>query len=355
MDSVTHWQLGVLASFGRVRLSEIAFDMVTQEQIARKLGVSRQLVSFALGGYPQVAKESRKRILAAALKMGYQPNPHARALRRQRTGIIALWIPDQISTHYTHVARELGRLLKQSHVELIVSEVGGDDAKQLLSNVPVDGICAVDASKAVLKELDALKARSVPVVSLGTSCSRQTDSVKVDLLSGAIEVMEHLVGAGFRRIAHATFVRKDDANEGRRAGYLHVMRKAGLKAEFIYYPLTEQQRPMARQLIRDYVGAKGKPEAIFCHSDDAALGIYRGLCDIGVRVPDEVALVGCDGIEDTEYLGCPLTTLVQPVAAMCATAWQFLQQRIEQPDAPVRRTILKSTLSLRASSCRPPA
>ncbi|MGN6643761.1 MAG: LacI family DNA-binding transcriptional regulator, partial [Verrucomicrobiota bacterium] len=81
--------------------------MVTQEQIARKLGISRQLVSFALAGYPQVSKKSRQRILDAALEMGYRPNPHALALKRKRTGMIALWIPDQISTHYSHVAREL--------------------------------------------------------------------------------------------------------------------------------------------------------------------------------------------------------------------------------------------------------
>ena len=86
--------------------------MVTQAQIAEKLGISRQLVTFALAGDPQVAKESRERIQAAALETGYRPNPHARALKRQRTGIIALWIPDQISTHYTHVARER---LKQLH------------------------------------------------------------------------------------------------------------------------------------------------------------------------------------------------------------------------------------------------
>lgn len=326
--------------------------MVTQAQIARKLGVSRQLVSFALAGYPPIAEKSRKRILDAALKMGYSPNPHARALRRQRTGIIALWIPDQISTHYTSVAREIGRLLKQSKTELIVSEVGSGDAKRLLSNVPVDAIFAVDASQPVLTELEALKAKAVPVVSVGTSVSRKTDSVEMDLFPGAIEVVEHLVSAGFQRIAHATFVRTNGANEGRRAGYLQAMRKAGLKHEFIYYPLTDQQRPIARQLIRDYVNEHGRPEAIFCHSDDAALGIYRGLCDVGARVPEDVALVGCDGIEDTEYLSCPLTTLVQPVAAMCATAWQFLQQRLENPDGPVQRAVLKPTLTIRDSSRR---
>src|ERR1043166_9634072 len=97
--------------------------MVTQEQIARKLGISRQLVTFALAGYPQVSEKSRQRILSAARRLGYRPNPHARALKRGRTGIIALWIPDQISTHYTHVTRELNRLVNQANHELIVSEM----------------------------------------------------------------------------------------------------------------------------------------------------------------------------------------------------------------------------------------
>lgn len=326
--------------------------MVTQAQIASKLGVSRQLVTFALAGYPQVAKESRERIVAAALEMGYRPNPHARALRLKKTGIIALWIPDQISTHYTHVSRELSRLVKAAGLELIVSEVGVSDMKQIWSHVPVDGIVAVDASKAVQVELDALATRAVPLVSVGTYCSEGTDHVQVDLAAGTRDVMAHLIGSGFRRIAHATFVRKSLAGESRRLGYVKAMSDANLKTEFIYYPLTERQRPITRQLIQEYVNENGAPEAIFCHSDDAALGIYRGLCDAGISVPREVALIGCDGIEDTEYLECPLTTLVQPVAEMCATAWNFLQQRLEDRTRPAQHAVLSPKLAIRQSTHR---
>jgi len=326
--------------------------MVTQAEIARKLGVSRQLVTFALADYPQVAKESKARILAAALEMGYRPNPHARALKSQKTGIIALWIPDQISTHYTHVARELSRLIKSTGHELIISEVGVSDMKHIWSHVPVDGIVAVDASKAVQAELDALAAKSVPLVSVGTYPSSGTDHVQVDLEGGTKEIMDHLIGSGFRRIAHATFVRKNLPHESRRIGYTQAMRDAKLKLEFIHYPLTERQRPVTRQLIQEYVAENGLPEAIFCHSDDVALGIYRGLCDIGVSVPDQIALVGCDGIEDTEYLEVPLTTLVQPVAEMCTTAWQFLQQRLSDPKAAPRQIVLRPKLDIRKSSER---
>jgi DNA-binding LacI/PurR family transcriptional regulator len=82
------------------------------------------------------------------------------------------------------------------------------------------------------------------------------------------------------------------------------------------------------------------------------LSIYRGLCDMKLRVPEDVALVGCDGIQDTEYLECPLTTLVQPVAAMCATAWQFLMRRIDRPTMKRQKAELKPKLVIRDSSAR---
>jgi DNA-binding LacI/PurR family transcriptional regulator len=326
--------------------------MVTQAEIAKKLGVSRQLVTFALSGYPQISKQSSERILAAAREMGYKPNPYARALRKGRSGIIGLWIPDQISTHYTHVARELNRLLKAARHELIVSEVNIAEDQQMLSHVPMDGIFVVDAPEQAEIYQTSATARKIPLISIGAECFANTDSVQVDLFAGVLEVMDHLISAGFRRIAHATFFREETQPADRRAAYVKAMRKAKLNPEFIYYPLTEQQRPIARQLVQDYIRENGAPDAIFCHSDDVAMGIYRGLCDLKLRVPEDVALVGCDGIQDTEYLECQLTTLVQPVAAMCATAWQFLLQRIDQPGTKPKMAKFKPKLEIRDSSIR---
>jgi len=323
--------------------------MLTQEQIARKLGISRQLVTLALAGYPQVSKASRQRILAAAREMGYRPNPHARALRRKRTGIIALWIPDQISTYYSHVSRELNRLVRLERQELIIAEVNAE-ARQILSDVPVDGVIAVDIPDQVKASHEAPAGRAVPMVSIGAFDAPNTDSVQVDLKAGTQEVMAHLLKAGYRRIAHATFMHKGEPQAGRLLGYQEAMRKAGLKTEFIYYPLSERLRPVTRQIIKDYVRDHGCPEAIFCHSDDAALGIYRGLSDLKLKVPADVALAGCDGIEDIEYLETPLTTLVQPVEEMCAAAWKFLVNRLEQPDLKLQTLTLKPKLAIRESS-----
>jgi DNA-binding LacI/PurR family transcriptional regulator len=173
------------------------------------------------------------------------------------------------------------------------------------------------------------------------------------LFAGAMEAMEHLIGSGFRRIAHATFVREDSADADRRNAYLKAMQKAKLKPEFIYYPLAEQQRIIVRRMIQDYIREQGRPDAIFCHSDDVALGIYRGLCDMKLRVPEDVALVGCDGIQDTEYLECQITTLVQPVEEMCAAALRFLMERIAGEAATKPQKLkLKPKLVIRDSSIR---
>jgi len=325
--------------------------MVTQEQIARKLGISRQLVTFALAGYPQVSNESRKRILEAAKKMGYRPNPYARALKRQHTGIIALWIPDQISSHYTHVARELSRLLKKEGKELIVSEIR-TTTTPLMSNVPVDGVIAVDAPDAIEEHLKSSLAGTLPLVSMGAYKSEQTDSVQVDLYTGAQIAIKHLVDSGFRQIIHATFVRKDNSYASRRMGYADFMLQAKLKPEYLYYQCSEEQRPITRQLIQDYIAKKGVPEAIFCHSDDVAIGIYRGLCDITPEISRKVALIGCDGIQDTEYLEQPITTLVQPVSEMCSIAWKFLQERIKTPNTKRQSQIFTPTLAIRESTKR---
>ena len=92
------------------------------------------------------------------------------------------------------------------------------------------------------------------------------------------------------------------------------------------------------------------PQAIFCVNDEVAIGAYRGLCDLNVRVPDEVRLVGCGGIEDTAYHACPLSTVAMPIAEMCGTAWDYLANRLREPDLPPQQIVLKLQLVVRESS-----
>jgi DNA-binding LacI/PurR family transcriptional regulator len=95
---------------------------------------------------------------------------------------------------------------------------------------------------------------------------------------------------------------------------------------------------------------RNEVDALFCHNDDVAFGAYRALCDLGVGVGGEIALVGCDGIEEADYLACPLTTIAQPITEMCALAWEFLHRRMQDPGCPLQQRILRPELLVRAST-----
>ena len=93
-------------------------------------------------------------------------------------------------------------------------------------------------------------------------------------------------------------------------------------------------------------------DAIFCHNDEIAFGAHRALSELGRKIGPDVAIVGCDGVEETDYLSPPISTIVQPIDEMCALAWQFLQNRIMQPSIPLQQRVLTPRFLVRTSSQR---
>jgi LacI family transcriptional regulator len=110
---------------------------------------------------------------------------------------------------------------------------------------------------------------------------------------------------------------------------------------------------MARQAVVEHVRRGGPPDAILCRNDDIAFGVYRALCDLGLTVGEDVLWVGRDGIQETQFLPCPLSTIVLPVAQMCKLAWQFLDARLGDPAARRQEATLQGNLVIRESSARP--
>jgi LacI family transcriptional regulator len=138
------------------------------------------------------------------------------------------------------------------------------------------------------------------------------------------------------------------AADKRYLAYQQGLAESGLPPELIDLP--GQDRATIRTFLRGYIQESGCPGAIFCHNDDAALAAYRALLDLDIRVPEDCALVGCDGIPDTEYLPVPITTIVQPYSALCETACQFLKRRIAEPDCPAQQATFAAVLEKRDSS-----
>ncbi len=323
----------------------------SRDDVARRAGVSGWTVSQVLnaGSRFPITEETRARVLAAARDLGYRPNHMARALVTGNMGLVSLWM-GSMSPYYSLVARCLQKHLRRHGLPMLITELDGRAEEVSPLSWSVDGIIVVDYPEYFRAFLKAHPRLTVPFVSIGDYYIKDGDYVGVDLRSGAQEAMAHLFSLGRRRVV---FVREDKREtdpatmcEARFDVYTMRMSQAGLTPEY----LSATSRAEARQSIQTWIDRNGIPDAVFCHNDDLAMGVYRGLCDAGIRVPEEVALLGCDGIEDVEYLERPLTTIVQPVEQMCALGWEYLSRRLADPTAPAQQVVLKPELVIRAST-----
>jgi DNA-binding LacI/PurR family transcriptional regulator len=330
----------------------------TMHDIAEKAGVSRATVSYVLNGLHNgsVSAETCRRIQKLAKRMGYVPNRTARTLVTGRSNLIMVWTFSIAETYYATVMGHILPMLRAAGYDAHFCETEDDFAgNHVLRDTdasPAEGIIALDSPECVQAYLGAHGAHRKPLVNMGASAVHETDYVGLDLAAGAKEATRHLIATGRRRIAYLVPASHVVPQDDRHRSYTGAMREAGLAPEYMVVssPQPGMDRAEARRVVREYVQAKGRPEALFCFSDEGAIGAYRGLRDMGIRIPDDVALVGCNGDVDTEYLDVPISTLVCPVAEMCERAWSFLQQRLANPDLPRQQATLLPKLAIRESS-----
>ncbi len=326
---------------------------VTIKDIASKLGLSPTTISRVLNGRESalVSEGTRQKVLQTALEMGYTPNRMARALVTGQTRSIALWVYAVHPSYYSSIINDVSQILRQDNYEVHVVEVGKDRSLVDICSWPVDGIIAFDCTDSVDSALEIDNLIQIPIVSLGATLETKTDCVSFDLAAGASAAMEHLLNTGRKDIA---FLSGNTTIEDiRRNCYIKAMSDAGLASESISIETDSDPSNQARDAyncMRKYLAKQKHPEAIFCYNDQTAIGAYKALLEAGLNIPDDVALVGCDGIDMSEYINPTLTTIVQPFEEMCLLAWQFLQNRINDSDIPRQETILKCRLEVRGSS-----
>lgn len=301
------------------------------QDIADHLGLSKMTVSRALGGGAGVNAGTRQRVRAYAERIGYAPNPLARALVTGRTHLILLYVDISHVPFYAKVIHHVQREARFRGYEVLISEMAGARPGESgeASRWPVDGILAIDNPNFVQSLLGRVRPRA-PVVNMGAFDVSGADFVGVDLYAGGREAMAHLLSdPSRRRVAYVAHERSMRPGEARYDAYGDSLREAGLTAEFV--PVAGGgTRAQAREAVRAYVAEKGCPDAVFCRDDLLALGAHRALKDLGHEIGRKVALVGCDGIEDTEFVDPAVTTIVQPIEEMCANAWDLLERRLRE-------------------------
>ena len=324
----------------------------TIRDIASHLGISHATVSRVLNGRGEgfISEATRNRVFEAAKEMGYRPNAAARALVTGRTGAVAVWTHTIDSPFYAQVLHQLEEQITAHGYTLSLTRTRKpfQDLAEILETPAVDGVIAVDMLRAAGDVPVYDPNRHRPIVFLGVHSPQSADYVRVDLKTGMQEAVEHLLHAGCRRIAYIVHEEMALPGEARIDAYSTALRKAGLGLEVIALPDTS--RACIREAMVRYVPAHGSPDGLLCQNDDIAIGAFRGLRDLGLRVPDDVRLIGCDGIDEIGYFDPPFSTIQQPIAQMCALAWQFLEGRLGEPSLAPQQISLPAHLLIHGSS-----
>lgn len=322
-------------------------------QLAARLQLSKGTISRILNDpTAPYAPDTRARVLSMASESGYRPDPVARALATGRTGNIAFWIADIRSSYSARIVQQFESEAEANNHSLIIQLFGRDlghdkDASaSTYTSIGADGIVIHGRPPLSWTSALASSKKTIPIVYTGTIADPEiTDYVHIALTEGANDAMKHLIGSGRKRIAYLAPHKSEDSRSG---AYFSTMLAAGLQTEEIRN--AGETRAAVRVYLRNYIAHHGHPDALLCHNDDTAIAAYRALCDIGLRVPEDVALVGCDGIEDTEYLQIPISTILLPYEEMARLSWQFVKTRMQEPDIAPQRATLTAKFVARASS-----
>jgi LacI family transcriptional regulator len=328
---------------------------VTLQSIAKCANVHVSTVSRALDPHPArpVSVETVAKIRAIAAELGFEPNPWARSLRTNRTRTIGLVIPRLVDNVLT-VVFESAESAALSLGYQAISVSTGDDPDRLqeairrLLDRRVDGLVLATA-RTTDPTIDDLQSRRVPFVLLNRAngdnvCFRADDEL------GAYLATRHLLERGHRHIAHAAGVPGTSTSESRRAGYTRALESAGLKVDEQLVVESGLGIDGGLEVGNRLLTRKAGPTAIFAANDFVAVGIIEAARDLGISVPDELAVVGYNDTRLSEALMVPLSSVAIPLADMGTRAVEGVVDMIE--GKPVDSRVFPVQLKIRASSAK---
>ncbi len=325
--------------------------------VAEHAGVSVRTVSNVVNGFRYVAPATRERVQASIDALGYRPNMAARTLRRGRTGLVALVVPEIDSPYFAELAARTVRIAERRGLTVLIDQTDGDAEreKELLHgrrSQLVDGV--LFSPWAVAPAELAARTDTVPLVLLGEhDGAAGVDHVAIDNVAAAREATGHLLATGRRRIA-ALGIQPRSLNATARqrlAGYHQALAEAGVPAEpDLAVPVRRLHRADGHAAMLALLDRAEPPDAVFCFTDELALGALRAAADRGVAVPDQLALVGFDDIEDGRF-SVPALTTVSPDKDRIA---ELALDRLAAEPGPPRSIVAPHRLVVRGTSVLTP-
>jgi len=325
----------------------------TMEDVAARAGVSRALVSLVMNNSPKVSEARRSAVLRAADELGYQPHVMARSLASRTSTVLGVMVNDLRNAFFADVVEGLDAAAQAAGFDLILNTGGRSPAREsnalrsLLSFRPA-GIILL--SPVVPASAIEAAAEQCPVVLVSrTSRAPKVDTVNDDGEAGSVLAVDHLVSLGHRRIAHLAGGGAAGAAP-RRRGFQAAMRGHGLEPIVVRSEHTDTAGEKAvRELLDTYSRAE-LPTALVAGNDFNAVGAISALEEAGLRVPEDVSVVGYDNTSLAALRHLSLTTVDQPRTEMGRLAFEALAERVRGERSEPVRHLLHPSLVVRSTT-----
>lgn len=333
--------------------------MVTIKDIAKELGISASTVSRALSDSPLVNAETKRAILQVAERLGYQRNELARALVMGSLGAIGLILPDITNPFFSDVARGVGEIADRIGVGVILCNTDERIDRELsyirlMRRKRVDGLllCSTTIDAPYLQELALARIPFILVSRL--SGQHDVPFVITDDHAGAKLAVEHLVDLGHRNIGFIGGPENVQASRDRMESYLNVLNENGLAALPDWKSYAGFTQAAGREAAQRMLSLPDRPTAIFAANDVTALGVLEVAEGLGLRVPQDLSLVGYDDIIYASLPRIQLTTIAQPAVEMGQIAANWLFEALEHPAIPGLQRTLMPRLVVRSTTAPAP-
>ncbi|MCO6009837.1 substrate-binding domain-containing protein [Actinoallomurus purpureus] len=332
-----------------------ALGTVGIKEVARRAGVSPGTVSNVLNRPERVAAATRARVEEAIREMGFVRNGSAATLRAGQSRAIGLVVLDVGNPFFVAVARGVEDVVSDRDHAVILCNSGESPEREarnlrVLAEQRVRGLLITPTDED-LSRLDLLRERGVAVVLVDHFATGDVCSVAVDDVAGGNLAVAHLLDRGARRLAYVTGPLAIRQCADRRKGARRALRAAGLPARALEDIVVPEMNANGGGLAAEKLLAGDLPDAIFCANDLLALGVLRALSQAGVRVPDDVALIGYDDIEFSSAAAVPLSSIRQPTYQLGKIATELLLDECDDPGGHAHQQIMfQPELVVRESS-----
>lgn len=330
------------------------------EDVARRAGVSRSTVSRVINDDPHVSAKARERVMSVIKQENFQPNLAARALVTRRSQILGVCIPQTTNvffgdnSYYPMILQGVAEaLIRQDYAMMLWLAESHEHReaffRRVIRNRQADGLIITSITESdPLFEYLVQHNRLFVMVETPPRWAERVSYITVDNIASAQLAVNHLIQIGRRRVATITGQMDIRDGQDRLLGYQLALEQAGLPLDqhLIYHGMFS--------FDAGYTGAthllQHKPDAIFCGGDTVAIGAIRALKEAGLRIPDDVAIVGFDDLDVAQHSNPPLTTIRHSVQYVGSTAANLLIDLIEKRLEHPQHIIVPTELIVRAST-----